>query len=309
MFSSLTNLFAPGTVIQIHLDATSGRATKRVVFEGGGFEELYIYKGTEGVKGEVTVSPQGGRAVDHAGVKIELVGQIEMLFENGGTPFLFASLICELCPAGRLEHVSTFPFSFPGTDKMYESYNGMNVRLRYVLRVTVSRNLPALAVVADKDIWVVNTSPPPTDNPPLRTEVGIADCLHIEVEWNKEKYHLREVIFGKVSFLKVRIKIKSMEIALLRREKAGNGDAMRQSPAKGSLDSETLGKIEVMDGCPVRNEDIPIRIFLAQFDSLTPTFSNVNNQFSTRYSLNIVIVDESGRRYFKQQEIGLYRRD
>ena len=173
----------------------------------------------------------------------------------------------------------------------------------------MSRNLPNLAVVTDKDIWVVNTSPPPVENLPVRTEVGIADCLHIDVEWNKEKYHLREVIFGKVSFLKVRIKIRSMEIALQRREKAGNGESMRQTPTKGSLDSETVGRIEVMDGCPARNEDIPIRIFLSQFDSLTPTYSNVNNQFSTRYFLNIVIIDENGRRYFKQQEIILYRRD
>jgi vacuolar protein sorting-associated protein 26 len=126
--------------------------------------------------------------------------------------------------------------------------------------------------------------------------------LHIDVEWNKERYHLREVVFGKVSFLKVRIKIKSMEICLLRREKAGLGD-------NASNDSETVGKIEVMDGCPVRDEAIPIRLFLAQFDNLTPTYSNVNNQFSTRYSLNIVIIDESGRRYFKQQDIVLYRRD
>jgi len=69
----------------------------------------------------------------------------------------------------------------------------------------------------------------------MRTEVGIADCLHIDVEWNKEKYHLREVIFGNVSFLKVRIKIKSMEIALLRREKAGNGENLRPSSASGGV--------------------------------------------------------------------------
>jgi vacuolar protein sorting-associated protein 26 len=317
LFSALVG---PACVIQIRLDGTLGRATKRIVYEGGGFEDLLIYNGADGVSGDVTISPRRGGAMDHAGIKIELLGQIEMLFESGGSPFLFTSLISELASPGSLNAVTSYPFAFPGTDKMYESYNGMNVRLRYIVRVTVSRHLPNLPVTADKDIWVINTSPPALEHNKIRTEVGIADCLHIDVEWNKDKYHLREVIMGKVSFLKVRIKIKSMEIALLRREKAGSGagdsvgsgsgagSGVALKPGGGSIDSETIGKIEVMDGCPVRDEAIQIRIFLSQFDNITPTYTNVNNQFSTRYSLNIVIIDESGRRYFKQQEITLYRR-
>jgi hypothetical protein len=34
----------------------------------------------------------------------------------------------------------------------------------------------------------------------------------------------------------------------------------------------------------------------------------VNKKFSTRYYLNLVLVDEEHRRYFKQQEITIYRR-
>jgi vacuolar protein sorting-associated protein 26 len=33
----------------------------------------------------------------------------------------------------------------------------------------------------------------------------------------------------------------------------------------------------------------------------------VNKKFSTRYYLNLVLVDEENRRYFKQQEITIYR--
>lgn len=35
---------------------------------------------------------------------------------------------------------------------------------------------------------------------------------------------------------------------------------------------------------------------------LTPTYKNVQNKFSVRYFLNLVLVDEEDRRYFKQQE-------
>ena len=48
------------------------------------------------------------------------------------------------------------------------------------------------------------------------------------------------------------------------------------------------------------------RLFLAPYD-LTPTFKNVHNKFSVKYYLNLVLVDEEDRRYFKQQEIQLFR--
>ena len=61
-----------------------------------------------------------------------------------------------------------------------------------------------------------------------------------------------------------------------------------------------------MDGAPVRGECIPIRLFLGNYN-LTPTYRNINNKFSVKYYLNLVLVDQEERRYFKQQEITLYR--
>ena len=48
------------------------------------------------------------------------------------------------------------------------------------------------------------------------------------------------------------------------------------------------------------------RLFLSPYD-LTPTYKLVHNKFSVKYYLNLVLVDEEDRRYFKQQEIQLYR--
>ena len=47
-------------------------------------------------------------------------------------------------------------------------------------------------------------------------------------------------------------------------------------------------------------ESIPIRLFLGGYD-LTPTMRDVNKKFSVRFLLNLVLVDEEERRYFKQQ--------
>jgi vacuolar protein sorting-associated protein 26 len=54
-----------------------------------------------------------------------------------------------------------------------------------------------------------------------------------------------------------------------------------------------------MDGAPVKGESIPIRLFLTGYD-LTPTMRDIGKRFSVRYYLNLVLVDEEDRRYFKQ---------
>jgi vacuolar protein sorting-associated protein 26 len=55
-------------------------------------------------------------------------------------------------------------------------------------------------------------------------------------------------------------------------------------------------------------ESVPVRLMLSPYD-LTPTYRNVANKFNVKYYLNLVLVDEEERRYFKQQEIHLFRHD
>jgi vacuolar protein sorting-associated protein 26 len=153
--------------------------------------------------------------------------------------------------------------------------------------------------------------------------VGIEDCLHIEFEYEKRVYHLEDTIVGKIHFLLVRIKIKYMELAVIRRETSGEGVALASAPGGGAnsapaagqqsnifTETQTLVKYEIMDGAPVKGEVIPVRLSLKGIPAdLTPTYTAVNNRFSVRYFLNLVLVDEEDRRYFKQQEIILWRKD
>lgn len=46
----------------------------------------------------------------------------------------------------------------------------------------------------------------------MQMEVGIEDCLHIEFEYDKSRYHLSDTVVGKIYFLLVRIKLKHMEV-------------------------------------------------------------------------------------------------
>lgn len=222
----------------------------------------------------------------------------EMFFDRGNH-YEFLSLGQELAAPGELQHPQTFPFNFKNVEKQYESYNGINVRLRYFVRVTVSRRMQD--VIREKDIWVYSYRIPPETNSSIKMDVGIEDCLHIEFEYSKSKYHLKDVIVGRIYFLLVRLKIKHMELSIIRRETTG------VAPNQYN-ESETLVRFEIMDGSPSRGkssivyclctftddisgETIPIRLFLGGFD-LTPTFREVNKKYSTRYYLSLVLIDE-----------------
>ena len=63
-------------------------------------------------------------------------------------------------------------------------------------------------------------------------------------------------------------------------------------------------------GAPVKGELIPVRLYLRGIPAdVTPTYHAENNRFAVRYFLNLVLVDEEDRRYFKQQEIILWRKE
>ncbi|KAI9172115.1 vacuolar protein sorting-associated protein 26B-B [Paramyrothecium foliicola] len=204
------------------------------------------------------------------------------MFFDRGNHYEFLSLNQELAAPGELQHPQTFDFNFKNVEKQYESYNGINVKLRYFVRVTVSRRMAD--VIREKDIWVYSYRIPPEMNSSIKMDVGIEDCLHIEFEYSKSKYHLKDVIVGRIYFLLVRLKIKHMELSIIRRETTG------AAPNQYN-ESETLVRFEIMDGSPSRGETIPIRLFLGGFD-LTPTFRDVNKKFSTRYYLSLVLIDE-----------------
>ncbi|ODV92063.1 hypothetical protein CANCADRAFT_81886 [Tortispora caseinolytica NRRL Y-17796] len=283
--------------IDVRLDGEDNRKHVEVKTEKGNAEKLPLYLDGDSVKGTVTVRPRDGKRLEHLGIKVQFIGVIEIYVDRANHDE-FLSLAQELAAPAELRHPETYDFEFKNVEKQYESYNGINVRLRYYLKVTVSRRMND--IVKEKDLWVYSYRVPPDTSNSIKMDVGIEDCLHIDFEYSKSRYHLKDVIVGRIYFFLVRLKIKHMELSLIRRETTG-------TPPNQYNESETLVRFEIMDGAPVRGETIPIRLFLGGFD-LTPTFRDVNKKFSTRTFLSLVLIDEDSRRYFKQSEIILYRK-
>ena len=289
-----------GKVCTVDLTHDAGDAQPMVSVkneQGTAHEHLPLFSTGRTIAGKVHVAPIPGKRFEHRGVRVELIGQIERYGDRSVVDFLASTR--DLEPPGELSAPKSLGFEFKHVEMQHESYHGINVRLRYFLRVVVSRSY-ASGVAQEFKFWVQNPVPAvPEMNNSIRMEVGIEDCLHIEFEYAKAKYSLKDVVVGKIYFLLVKIKIKHMELEIRRRESTEGG-------ASAHNESETIAKYEVMDGAPVRGESIPVRLFLSPYD-LTPTYKNVNNRFSVKYYLNLVLVDEWDRRYFKQQEITLYR--
>jgi vacuolar protein sorting-associated protein 26 len=74
------------------------------------------------------------------------------------------------------------------------------------------------------------------------------------------RYHLKDVIIGKIYFLLVRIKLKNMDLEIRRRESTGSG-------ANTHVETETLAKFELMDGAPVRGM-LKILLFILIFQPI-----------------------------------------
>jgi len=301
MASMLNGLFGSVCTVDITLDAEPNRKTAPLSRDKKG-ERAYIYTDGEDVSGSAVVSVRPGKKLDHQGIKVELIGQVDMMYDKSKS-YDFFSITKDLEPPGAMYESKQYKWKFGAVDKQNETYSGINVRLRYFVRLTVVRNY-AINISREVDMVVQNLFPQPEINNNIKMEVGIEDCLHIEFEYDKSKYNMKDVIVGKVYFILVRIKIKHMELNIIRRESTG---ATGSQAGGQQTDNETLTKFEIMDGAPVAGECIPVRLYLTGFD-LTPTYKNVQNKFSVKYFLNLVLVDEEDRRYFKQQEVFLWRK-
>ncbi|VWU51051.1 vacuolar protein sorting-associated protein 26, putative [Hepatocystis sp. ex Piliocolobus tephrosceles] len=293
----LANIFGSVCTIDLKIDTEEGRKFSFLRRDKKS-DKCPVFSDGEDINGVAIISLKPGKKIEHYGIKLELIGQINMLNDKSNSYDFFA-ISKDLEPSGLLMESKQFKWKFSSVDKPHESYFGANVQLRYFIRLNIIKGYSG-NIQKEIDFIVQNICIPPEINNTIKMEVGIEDCLHIEFEYDKSKYHLKDVVVGKVYFLLVRIKIKHMELDIIKMETTGVGKNY-------NTETETISKYEIMDGSPTKSECIPVRLYLNAFD-LTPTYKNIQNKFSVKYYINLIIVDEDERRYFKKQEIFLWRK-
>jgi len=261
-------------------------------------ESLPIYTDGDGICGSVFVKvPPKASAFRHFGVRIELLGVVK--FPGGmHEPVQFCALSSILSQSGQVEtgHVAAFPFEFRHVEMPHESYLGRHVHIRYFLRASAKR--PLGDIQQDRDLWVQLKCPVPLGlDDGWLLEVGIEEQLHLFFSSSKSRFSLNETIDGLLQFTLVKIRIKGADISLIRREVVNNR----------ITDQEVLLKMQVLDGPAGKNDSMPFKIPLVNLRDLTPTFVDVEKSVTLIYLLNLIIYDQNGHRYYKQQEVQLYR--
>lgn len=260
-------------------------------------EKCPVFSDGEEISGMAFISLKPGKHFDHQGIKVELIGQSEMLYNKSGT-YDFFTMSREIEASGVVNESKQYKWKFPLVGIENESYGGVNIRLYYFVRITIIRPYGG-NICKEANFAIQKISVPPAINNTIKMEVGIEDALHIEFEYNKSAYHLNDVILGKVYFLLVALNVKYMEVAIQRIETI----TMGRSSVNETVNIATF---EVMDGSPVKGECIPVRIYLNGLD-LCPTYKNVQNKLTVKHYINLLIVDEEDKRYFKKQEIEFWR--
>ncbi|GMF27001.1 unnamed protein product [Phytophthora lilii] len=188
---NLFNFGVPSAEVGFTLEGNQQRAKVKAPrlddAKSGKAHELPLFREDEDVRGVLTVKVDSGKRLEHTGLKLELLGLIEVpLDRNAG--YEFTHSVRELQSSGEaIEGEATFTFAFVNVDKPHESYYGRSVRLRYVLRATLARGNYASSLVQEQDLWVQRVAPPPPVDRSIKMEVGIEDCLHIEFEYDKSR--------------------------------------------------------------------------------------------------------------------------
>jgi len=263
---------------------------------------LPVYQNKESVAGFVDVILPEGSQLSYSGIHCYLIAQV--LCPQLGKDVIQMSRYFALAPeSGVLKESTRYEFCFHNAIMENESFYGTVVELRYFIRVEVVRGgLMGSTLSVEEDFYVRNSTLP-LETKLLKLEVGVEDALQLQFTYESSTLHCKSRIKGYVDFWMNHIKIRQMQMQILRRELVATG---RYDAEPAIVSTSTLGKFQIMDGDPVPGERIPIVVFLGAIPELTPTIEST--QFSVKYYLNLVLVDVDGRRYFKSCEIILWRK-
>lgn len=265
--------------------------------------ELPLYFGDDDVHGFVTLKAVKDGPVDHRGIDVLFEGKLTTLDES--VEIFLQHIQHAVREPGRIEGELRVPFAFDAIDKPYEAYRGIHARIHYVIRVLVRQRLVA-DIERAFDIWVMRYQEPPARALRAKYDVGIREALEVAVQYSRTKFFVSDldepgdVIVGTLFFRQCRVPLTQIYLTLTRRETVHLGsNAHRQVTA--------VFCHEIADGCPLRGEVVPFRVFLKDYH-LIPTVKELHNRLSVRYALCLVFKGEGGIRYYHQREIVIWRK-
>ena len=278
--------------------------------------ECPTFYGSEPIKGSIQISLNNSQKLKHSGIKIELIGEIDIHINDNETenPLnnnqfnRFLSLTNNISKQGTLnKEINLFNFEFKGVEKQYDSYRGKKFSIKYILLVTI--NIGLSSVTKEKEICIFNCDrnlkkinklfKKEDINNKVKVEIGVENLLHVCFELDRKNYHLKDVVTGKISFKKINLELENMSLKIIKIESLFGKEG----------EIEPLGIYEIMDGSPSSTEDIIyFKMYLKGYNNLSETIKNeINNNINVSYYISLEICDTENRNFFKKIEINLFR--
>ena len=277
--------------------------------------ECPTFYGSEPIKGSIQIILNNSQKLNHSGIKIELIGEVDVHINdseaedsmNSNNQFnRFLSLTNNISSHGTLnKEINIFNFDFKSIEKPYDSYRGKKFSIKYILLVTI--NIGLSSIKKEKEICIFNCDKNlkkinqlfVNDNNKIKVEIGVENLLHVCFELDRKNFHLKDVITGKVSFKKINLELENMSLKIIKIESLFGKEG----------EIEPLGIYEIMDGSPSSTEDIIyFKMYLKGYNNLSQTIKNeMNNNINVSYFISLEICDSENRNFFKKIEINLFR--
>ena len=278
--------------------------------------ECPTFYGSEPIKGTVQINLNNSSRLQHSGIKIELIGEIDIHSNeneeennniNNNQFNRFLSLTNNLSTQGVLNRDNNiYDFEFKSIEKQYDSYRGKKFSIKYLLLVTIDMG-GLSSIKKEKEICIFNCDKNlkkinelfMNDKNKIKVEIGVESLLHVCFELDRKNFHLKDIITGRVSFKKINLELENMSLRIVKIESLFGKEG----------EIENLGIYEIMEGSPTSTEDIIyFKMYLKGFNNISQTIKNeMNNNIKVSYYLCLEICDSENRNFFKKIEINLFR--
>lgn len=256
---------------------------------------LPILTENDKVSGHLDVTPPPGKAVSHKGIILQVIGEFQRT--DGEVINRFYTKKQELVPAGELRTPISNDFSFTDVAFPTSTFFGSAINVVWSVQLLVQHTL--VDFKQESQFTVIKFQNRPRSVEPIHNEVGIRNVLHIEFVFPSPSIDCMDALVGSVYFILIKLRIVHMALTLYRVENYSSDDVFIKKKTE-------LKTIEIMDGAPVRGDNIPIRFFLGEA-GIWPFNEFRGSHLKVEHYVRAHLTDENGKKYFKRLKVTFAR--
>lgn len=295
-----------GCQLSIQFSDEDGRRKQRICSQDKESQWQPIYDQDEAIEGLITLKIKPERTFEHQGIRAEVLGLAKYPESEDWKQFFLVSE--DLSPPSVLDKPLTrvafkFRKGVPSGDCLYASFESSELRIKYVLRVTVGRLLADAR--QERPIWISSLPLSESNHDFERSknvEIGIENYIRVDFYLANLQSSLSGVLRGHIVFHALNLPIRTAQVCLVQK--------VLRLDTHAQVSQRILKAQQILDGPPVLNMRIPFRLGLLDCAVLGEfagggSIDEVGKLWAIKYFLQLVLIDTQERHYFKQHEVHL----